>query len=91
MRDQRINADASGNGASVRRCSRCGDEKPTDEFYRNPATVCKPCQRQAARASRDVRRAAITRLVRAHPEEYRRLLAAERAGRTAKALGGEAA
>ncbi len=81
MRHQRSNADASGNGAPIRRCSRCGDEKPTDEFYRNPSTVCKSCQRRAAQLSHQIRRAAIVRLVRAHRDEYRGLLLAERAKR----------
>ena len=81
MRDQRINADASDNVASIRRCSRCGNEKPTDEFYRNPSTICKSCQRQAAQLSHQVRRAAIAQLVKAHRDEYRGLLLTERTTR----------
>ena len=81
MRDQRINADASNNVVSIRQCSRCCNEKPTNEFYRNPSTICKSCQRQAAQLSHQVRRAAIARLVKAHRDEYRRLLLTERTTR----------
>jgi hypothetical protein len=86
MRDQRSNSDASDKVTSIRQCSRCGNEKPTSEFYRNPSTVCKSCQRQAAQLSHQVRRAAIARLVRAHRDEYRGLLLAERTDR-ARGLG----
>ncbi len=81
MRDQRINAGASDDGAPVRRCSRCGNQKPADQFYRNPSTICKSCQRQAAQLSHQVRRVAIAQLVSAHRDEYRGLLSVERAKR----------
>jgi hypothetical protein len=81
MRDQRSNAGAADDGAPVRRCSRCGNHKPADEFYRNPSTICKSCQRQAAQLSHQVRRVAIAQLVSAHRNEYRGLLSVERARR----------
>jgi recombinational DNA repair protein (RecF pathway) len=79
-----------------RRCSRCQTSKPPGEFYRNPASICKACHNAATRLAGEVRRAALARLVQAHRAEYRRLLAAERARRTAtsnplEGLGGEAA
>ena len=79
-----------------RRCSRCQATKPPGDFYRNPASVCKACHNAATRLAGEARRAALARLVRAHQAEYRRLLAAERARRTAgprpvEDLGGEAA
>jgi recombinational DNA repair protein (RecF pathway) len=89
MRNQPINAAASGDASAIRRCSRCGVEKPTDQFYRNPATICKSCQRQAAQLSHHVRRAAIAKLVARHRDEYRGLLLAERTRRGPDAAGGE--
>jgi recombinational DNA repair protein (RecF pathway) len=79
-----------------RRCSRCQATKAPGEFYRNPASVCKACHNAATRLAGEVRRAALAQLVRAHQAEYRRLLADERARRTATSkpvedLGGEAA
>jgi recombinational DNA repair protein (RecF pathway) len=79
-----------------RRCSRCRATKPPGDFYRNPASVCKACHNAASRLGGEIRRAALTRLVAAHQAEYRRLLADERARRTAarepvQDLGGEAA
>jgi recombinational DNA repair protein (RecF pathway) len=79
-----------------RRCSRCQATKPPGGFYRNPASICKACHNAASRLAREVRRAALARLIQAHQAEYRRLLAAERARRAAaprpvEDLGGEAA
>ena len=71
-----------------RRCSRCRIEKSLDGFYANPATICKACQNTAARFSAQVRKAAITRLIAAHRDEYRTLLAAERARQARAATGG---
>jgi recombinational DNA repair protein (RecF pathway) len=86
MRDQRINAGTSDDGAPVRRCSRCGNQKPADQFYRNPSAICKSCQRRAAQLSHQVRRVAIAQLVSAHRDEYRRLLVVER-GKRVRELG----
>ena len=66
-----------------RRCSRCQAEKSPHDFYRNPASICKRCHNAATGLRSKARRAAIALLVRAHRDEYRRLLAAERARRTA--------
>jgi recombinational DNA repair protein (RecF pathway) len=79
-----------------RRCSRCQATKPPGDFYRNPASICKACHNAASRLASEVRRAALAQLVQAHLAEYRRLLAAEHARRTAtrgpvEDLGGEAA
>ena len=79
-----------------RRCSRCQATKPPGEFYRNPASICKACHNAASRLAGEIRRAALARLLQAHQAEYRRLLADERARRTAarepvQDLGGEAA
>jgi recombinational DNA repair protein (RecF pathway) len=62
-----------------RRCSRCQAEKPPRDFYRNPASICKRCHNAASGLRSKARRAAIALLVRAHRDEYRRLLVAERA------------
>jgi hypothetical protein len=79
-----------------RRCSRCHLEKPLHGFYRNPASICKRCHNAATARRNEARRAALARLVYAYPDEYRRLLAAERARRAAipkpvAGPGGEAA
>jgi hypothetical protein len=71
-----------------RRCSRCGIEKSLDGFYANPATICKACQNIAARFSAQVRKAAVVRLIAAHRDEYRALLAAERERQVRLASGG---
>ena len=71
-----------------RRCSRCGIEKSLDSFYVNPATICKACHNVAARFSTQVRKAAVARLIAAHQDEYRALLAAERARQVRRASGG---
>ena len=45
---------------AVKRCPRCGQVKPTSEFYRRQRTrlssYCRSCQRAAARAARRRRR-----------------------------------
>jgi hypothetical protein len=45
---------------AVNRCPRCGQVKPTGEFYRRQRTrlsaYCRACQRTAARAARRRRR-----------------------------------
>jgi hypothetical protein len=71
-----------------RRCSRCRIEKSLDGFYANPATICKACQITAAQVSAQVRKAAVARLIAAHRDEYRALLAAERARQARPATGG---
>ena len=76
-----------------RRCSRCQAEKPPRDFYRNPASICKQCHNAATGVRSKARRAAIALLVRAHRDEYRHLLAAERARRAITSehpLGGDA-
>jgi hypothetical protein len=44
----------------VKRCPRCGQVKPADQFYRRQRTrlssYCRACQRAAARAARRRRR-----------------------------------
>jgi hypothetical protein len=46
--------------ASAKRCPRCGQVKPADQFYRRQRTrlssYCQPCQRAAARLARQRRR-----------------------------------
>jgi hypothetical protein len=71
-----------------RRCSRCRIEKSLDGFYANPATICKACQNIAARLSARVRKAAVARLIAAHRDEYRALLAAERTRQARPKAGG---
>jgi hypothetical protein len=45
--------------AKVKRCPRCGQVKPADQFYRRRRTrlssFCRSCQRAATRAARDRR------------------------------------
>jgi recombinational DNA repair protein (RecF pathway) len=74
---------AAGRAEQRRRCSRCQAEKPPRDFYRNPASICKPCHNAATGLRSRARRAAIALLVSAHRDEFRRLLAAERARRAA--------
>jgi hypothetical protein len=44
---------------AVKRCPRCGQVKPADQFYRRQRTrlssFCRSCQRAAARAARQRR------------------------------------
>jgi hypothetical protein len=47
--------------ASAKRCPRCGQVKPADQFYRRRRSLrlspyCQPCQRAAARLARQRRR-----------------------------------
>jgi hypothetical protein len=70
---------AAADRGQRRRCSRCQAEKSPRDFYRNPASICKRCHNAASGLRSKARRAAIALLVRAHRDEYRRLLAAERA------------
>jgi recombinational DNA repair protein (RecF pathway) len=72
---------AAADPEQHRRCSRCQAEKPPRDFYRNPASICKRCHNAATGRRSKARRAAIALLVRAHRDEFRRLLAAERARR----------
>ncbi len=78
---------AVGGHEQRRRCSRCHLEKPLRDFYRNPASICKPCHNAATARRNEARRAAIARLVSAHRDEFRGLLLAERTKR-ARALAG---
>jgi hypothetical protein len=71
-----------------RRCSRCKAEKSLRDFYRNPASICKRCHNAATSLRNKARRMAIALLVRAHRDEFRRLLAAERARRAATQVDG---
>ena len=45
---------------SVKRCPRCGQVKPADQFYRRQRTrlssYCRSCQQAAVRRTRDRRR-----------------------------------
>jgi hypothetical protein len=45
---------------AVKRCPRCGQVKPADQFYRRQrawlSSYCRSCQRTAARATRRRRR-----------------------------------
>jgi hypothetical protein len=46
--------------ASAKRCPRCGQVKPADQFYRRRrarlSSYCQPCQQAAARLARQRRR-----------------------------------
>jgi hypothetical protein len=74
-----------------KRCPRCGQVKPADEFYRRQRTrlssYCRACQRAAARAARRRRRQ--------DPAEAEELRAVDRARqrrhRTQGPSGGDAA
>jgi recombinational DNA repair protein (RecF pathway) len=74
---------AAADPEQRRRCSRCQAEKPPRDFYRNPASICKRCHNAATGRRSKARRAAIALLVSTHRDEYRRLLADERARRAA--------
>jgi recombinational DNA repair protein (RecF pathway) len=82
MRDERTNSSAP---STSRRCSGCGRVKPTRDFYiyrgGKLSSRCKDCQCAAARTTSRDRRGALRVLIAAHHEEYRSLLAAERAKR----------
>ena len=85
MRDERTNFSASSQPPGSKRCSGCGRVKPTGDFYRyrggKLSSRCKDCQCAAARTTSRDRRGALRVLIAAHYEEYRSLLAAERAKR----------
>ena len=82
MRDQRTNSGAPGRPTS-KRCSACRAIKAVDEFYADRqgrlTGRCKDCHRQETRANNRRRHAALRLLITAHLEEYRALLAAQRA------------
>jgi recombinational DNA repair protein (RecF pathway) len=94
MRDERTNSGALGNGPVSKRCSGCGQVKPTSNFYTYSngklSSRCKDCQCNAARTTSRNRQNALRALIAAHNREYRSLLAAERAksGNAPKAGGG---
>jgi recombinational DNA repair protein (RecF pathway) len=85
MRNERSNFGASDSQPTGRRCSGCGRAKPTTDFYRSRggklSSRCKDCQCQAARTTNRDRRSAVRVLIAVHNEEYRSLIAAERAKR----------
>jgi len=79
---------AVGGREQRRCCSRCHLEKPLREFYRNPASICKPCHNAATARRNETRRAALALLVNAHRDEYRGLLLAERTKSARRVSGG---
>jgi len=85
MRDERTNSSAPSQPPASKRCSGCGRVKPTRDFYSyrggKLSSRCKDCQCKAARTTSRDRRGALRVLIAAHHEEYRLLLAAERAKR----------
>jgi hypothetical protein len=82
MRDQRTNPGVPGRPTS-KRCSACRAIKTIDEFYADRqgrlTGRCRDCHRQQTRANNRRRHAALRLLITAHMEEYRALLAAQRA------------
>jgi hypothetical protein len=72
----------------VKRCPRCGQVKPADQFYRRDRSLrlspyCQPCQRTAAREARNRRRT--------DPAAAERLRAVDRTRqRRRRTLGGQA-
>jgi recombinational DNA repair protein (RecF pathway) len=81
MPNEGTNPGVLADSLVLRPCARCGERKPPAAFYSNPASICKRCQNRASRFSNQCRRAALAHLIALHPNEYRRLLAAERARR----------
>src|SRR6266508_1754967 len=85
MRDERTNSSAPSQPSASKRCSGCGRVKPTRDFYiycgGKLSSRCKDCQCKAARTTSQDRRRALRVLIAVHHEEYRSLLAAERAKR----------
>ena len=85
MRDETTNCSAPSQPPAARRCSGCGQEKSARDFYLyrgdRLSSRCKDCQCEAARTTSRDRRSALRILVAAHSEEYRQLLATERAKR----------
>jgi coenzyme F420-reducing hydrogenase beta subunit len=82
MRHQRTNTGVPDRPTS-KRCAACRATKPADQFYadrRGRLTGrCRDCHRQQTRANNRRRHAALRLLITAHLEEYRTLLAAQRA------------
>jgi hypothetical protein len=82
MRDQPTNSGVPGRPTS-KRCAACRATKPIDEFYADRqgrlTGRCRDCHRQQTRANNRRRHAALRLLITAHMEEYRALLAAQRA------------
>ena len=89
MRDERTNSGAPGQPPSSKRCSGCGRVKPSRDFYTyrdgKLSSRCKACQCRAAQATSRDRQHALRVLIAAHHDEYRKLLAAERAERKRRA------
>jgi recombinational DNA repair protein (RecF pathway) len=85
MRDERTNCSTPGELPAAKRCSGCGQEKAARDFYcyrgDKLSSRCKDCQCEAARTTSRDRRSALRVLIAAHSEEYRSLLATERAKR----------
>ena len=85
MRDERTNCRTPSHLPAAKRCSGCGQEKPAGGFYlyrsNKLSSRCKDCQYEAARISSRDRRSALRVLIAAHSDEYRWLLATERAKR----------
>jgi hypothetical protein len=75
------------NRLKAKRCPRCGQVKPADQFYRRRggrrlSPYCQPCTRAAARLARQRRRQA--------PAAVEQLRAVDRARqRRHRALGGQ--
>jgi hypothetical protein len=86
MRDQRTNSGVPGRPTS-KRCTACRATKPVNEFYADRqgrlTGRCRDCHRQQTRVNNSRRHAALRLLITAHTEEYRALLAAQRAGQEA--------
>ena len=85
MRDERTNCSMRSQPPAAKRCSGCGRVKPARDFYLyrggKLSSRCKDCQCEAARTTSQDRRSALRVLIAAHSEEYRSLLATERAKR----------
>ena len=83
MRDEGTNYSAPSQPPAAKRCSGCGQEKFARDFYLyrgdKLSSRCKDCQCEAARTTSRDRRSALRLLIAAHSEEYRWLLATERA------------
>jgi len=92
MRDERTNSGAPGQPPSSKRCSGCGRVKPSRDFYTyrdgKLSSRCKACQCRAAQATSRDRLHALRVLIAAHHDEYRTLLAAERAKRHSGSTSG---
>ncbi|HEX8135398.1 MAG TPA: hypothetical protein VF880_18450 [Actinomycetes bacterium] len=82
MRDQRTNPGVPGRPTS-KHCAACRASKTADEFYADRqgrlTGRCRDCHRHQTRANNRRRHTALRLLITAHMEEYRALLAAQRA------------